>query len=117
MSDSAEPQTLTVAFSLSPARQVIAATGAYGGPSPDGAAIITHFFVEHGTIPTALRYPVNEDGTVNAMGEERLARSEITREVLVSLVLAPEVAERVAQFLIEKAAEAKEFRSMVGAQR
>jgi hypothetical protein len=116
MSDSAEPQTMTVAFSLSHNRQVIAATGAYGGPSPDGAAVITHFFIEHGSIPSALRYPVGEGGVIDAAGEVRLARSEITREIVASLVLAPEVAERVGQFLLEQAANAKEARSMIAAQ-
>jgi hypothetical protein len=106
-------QSVTVAYREREGKPTIPVGGAYGGPSPDGANIVVHVYVEYGTVPTIITAQADAAGRVNVEQGEAIKRSDGTREVLATLVLAPEVAASVGRFLIEKAEAALEVRKML----
>lgn len=87
-----------------------AMTGAWGGPTPDNSAVVTHIYVEHWPIPFQLQYE-REGDVVNLKKESRVTRSDLTRKVQATLVMPPEVALQFAHFLRQKATAALQNRN------
>ncbi len=72
--------------------------GAYGGPAPDGSSVVAHLYSEFVSVPDIVVLPVQEDGRAGGEGEQ-VRRSDFTRTVLATIVMSPEVAQRVGTFL------------------
>jgi len=108
---------VTVNFEC-PSTPTYAVGGAWGGPSPDGSTIVAHLYVEHATLPNYLKYSAEDmpDGgsRVDLSSEERVSRGDLTREVQASIVLTPEVAISLAQWLVDKAQIALKTRGRRG---
>lgn len=91
--------------------QTISATGALGGPSPDGASVVANLYVERSSIPHHTTHQIDEQGQVDlSQTNEQVTRGEITREVQASLVMTPEHAMQLGQWLQRKAQQAMEQR-------
>jgi len=84
--------------------RVVHADGAHGGVTPRGD-IHMALFNERNPIPVRITNKIAENGT---LGEEigRSMRDGIVREVEVDVILDPEVAKSIANWLLEKADEA-----------
>ncbi len=87
------------------------ADGAVGGVTPSG---YIHFsvYAERMAIPRRIVYKVREDGE---LGEEnrakRIARDAIVRELACDVMMAPEVAEDLAKWLLQAVENAKSLAS------
>lgn len=101
---------LTIVFEKSQQKNTIPATGAAGGPTPDGAAVVAHLFVEHGSVPNYVTHDVNREGRVKSQGKP-VQRGEITREVQSTLVMSPENAHQLGEWLVRNSKQAMQNRS------
>lgn len=104
--DQAPKPEFTIGFQQAANKPTIAVSGAWGGPSPDMSTIVAHLFVEHGALPSYLTYNREEDdegSRLDMSSEQRVSRNDITREVQATIVLTPEVAISLANWLVEKA--------------
>jgi len=103
--------TLSIVYEEPENRPSIPVGGAYGGPSPDNSVVIAHVYSEFGTIPAMEDHDVEPDGTVHlAGGGHQIKRGDVTRKILATLVMSPEVAIRVGNWLTGKGKLAQERR-------
>ena len=80
--------------------QTVPATGAWGGPNPQGE-IICHFFVEHQVFPQGAEIVIDKD-TGKLIREKTGEVSETVREVQVSVVMRPDIAKTIGEWLVNK---------------
>ena len=52
----------TIHYEERPGKPTLAATGAFGGPTPDHLNVVAHLYVEHSMIPSISEVIVDEDG-------------------------------------------------------
>ena len=95
------PTEIMVHYEYGPGYKKIPATGAWGGLSPN-AEVIVNFFVEFKTKPEMIKVQVDEAGH---LVEESPEKDEIsmTRELLVGVVMRPDIARSVGHFLLKYA--------------
>lgn len=91
---------ITIVFEKGHAKPTLPVTGAFGGPTPDRTAIVAHLFVEHFSVPNYVTHEVAEDGSVDLTKGEPVARGTVTREVLSTIVLTPQAAQSLGQWLL-----------------
>ncbi len=91
-----------IAFETGQSKGVIAATGAFGGLSPDQASVVAHLFVEHGSVPNIIQHDI-EEGTDRVMLEtgRPIQRAHLTRSIQATLVLSPRAAVELGKWLID----------------
>lgn len=105
------PEQISIVFEKKGFKPTIAATGAFGGPSPDHNSVIVHLYIEHHSIPSHTTHAVQEGGIVELTApKDTVVRGDITREVVATLVLAPETAVNLGNWLTEKGTLAKSRR-------
>lgn len=92
-----------IVFQRLPDYRLYSSTGVWGGINPQGL-IICDFFLDQINHPKTVSFTVH-DGTV-IQGEEDSSHITITRELQVGIVLKPDIAYLIGQWLIEKAKEA-----------
>ena len=85
-------------------------TGAWGGVSPDGSAIIAHFFIEYQTTPNSITFEIDEEGRGNPDLGHAISRGDGTREIQATFMIPPERAISIGQWLIEKGTRALQTR-------
>ena len=90
----------TAIYKERPDKPTVAVSGAWGGPTGDGSSVAIHLYTDWGSLPTLIRY--EKVGDI-AKEVEVLRQSEITREVQVSLVMSPSVADSVGKMMVAKA--------------
>ncbi len=95
-------ESVRIVYEENEGHPVLPVTGAYGGPSPDGASIVAHAYVDFGTVPSIEEHEVNADGLVLVKDGNVIKRADITRSVQCSLVFSPESAKRFGEWLLEK---------------
>ncbi|PQJ33718.1 hypothetical protein BSZ35_03075 [Salinibacter sp. 10B] len=106
-----QPNEITFVYEETDEVRTIAATGAHGGPTPDGASVVANLYVERASIPHHVSHQIDERGEVDlSETSQEVARGEVTREVQASLVLTPEHAMQLGQWLQENAQQAMEQR-------
>jgi hypothetical protein len=106
MSDES-PNEITFVYEDADEVRTIAATGAHGGPTPDGASVVANLYVERASIPHHVSHQIDERGEVDlSETSNQVSRGEVTREVQASLVMTPEHALQLAQWLEENAQQA-----------
>lgn len=106
------PKKATIYFQEAKDCKTVAATGAWGGVGPAGD-IIAHFFVDEPALPESITVEEKE-GSIKEV--ERTQVRVLLREVVVKVVMRPDIARSIGKWLIEKAdgadtLKAKEFRS------
>jgi hypothetical protein len=110
MSDES-PNEITFVYEDADEVRTIAATGAHGGPTPDGASVVANLYVERASIPHHVSHQIDERGEVDlSETSNQVSRGEVTREVQASLVMTPEHALQLAQWLQENAEQALQQR-------
>jgi hypothetical protein len=99
MAEETKPSKLSISFRKAPDYRLYPATGAWGGPTPDGQ-ILMNIFVEHGALPSYQTFKVNDEGRVN-LNEvlESAAAGDGERDVLCGIVLTPTNAKKIAEWL------------------
>jgi len=88
-------------FSKSSEYRLVAATGVWGGPMPAGQIRI-EFFVDHAAIPAAVTYAITPEGKVGEEVEREPSDRTIARELQMGVVLTPDTAESLVQWLQDK---------------
>lgn len=110
MAEKKPPKSISIVYEEVPDRPVIAVGGAFGGASPDGTSVIAHLYNEFGTIPTATKHEMAADGQVDLTKGIPASRADVTRHVGATLVLSPEAAIRLGNWLTKHGADATEHR-------
>jgi hypothetical protein len=106
----AQPETFTVTYVEAAGKPSLPVTGAIGATTPDGLSVVVHLYVEHATIPSVVTHAVRAGGRVNLTVGEVVKRSDITREIIASLVLSPDAARSHGTFLVSQADNAATVR-------
>jgi hypothetical protein len=105
------PNEITFVYEDADDVKTITATGAHGGPTPDGASVVANLYVERASIPHHVSHQIDERGEVDlSEASNEVSRGEVTREVQASLVMTPEHALQLGQWLQENAHQAMEQR-------
>jgi hypothetical protein len=100
------PSEITIVFEKSKDKVTVPATGAFGGPTPDGASVVANIFVEYASIPSYVTHEVGEGGRVSLDQGKPVRRGEITREVQATLVMNPENARQLGDWLVKNSEQA-----------
>ena len=95
------PKKLSIVYDRAPGKPTITATGAFGGPSPDRHSVVAHLFVEHGSVPSVTSHTVRDDNSVDMEHSDSISRGDITREIQATLVLPPETAVIIGNWLMK----------------
>jgi hypothetical protein len=105
------PKHISVVYEHSKAGvPTIAATGAFGGTSPDQSSVVAHLYVEHGTTPSHVIHQVEEGGIIDLRGGEETKRGDVTRTIQARLVLSPEAAVSLGHWLTRHGQQAIDAR-------
>lgn len=105
------PNELTIVYEKAEGKRTITATGAHGGPTPDGASVVVNLYVEKASTPHHVTHEISESGQVDLSKQSgEVKRGEITREIQASLVMDPEHALQVGRFLQQNAEQAMKQR-------
>lgn len=103
MSDN-EP-VVRIEFERSPAYRLVAADGAWGGPTPRGH-ILVEFFVDVPSSPLSVTHGLTEDGQLGPELERSPAVQDnaprVSREIQIGVLLSPDDAEGVARWLLDQ---------------
>lgn len=97
---------IKVKYVNAPDYRKIPATGAWGGVSPN-AEVVVNFFVEFQSTPESTILKFDESGKIEEKRDEG-EENQLTRELLVGVVMRPDIARSVGQFLIRNAEKAEE---------
>jgi|WetSurMetagenome_2_1015567.scaffolds.fasta_scaffold905974_1 hypothetical protein len=89
---------VTVFYEKDKDYRLLPVTGAFGGPTPSGD-ILAEFFVERRTAPEKIVMEIS-GGTANEISREG---ERHVRELVVGLLIRPDVAHSIGLWLIEKA--------------
>lgn len=105
------PNEITFVYEDADDAQTITATGAQGGPTPDGASVVANLYVERNSIPHHVSHQIDEHGQVDlSETSQHVSRGELTREMQASLVMTPEHAMQFGLWLQENARQAMKQR-------
>jgi hypothetical protein len=102
-------QSLSFVYEEPPSRPVLPVQGAYGGPAPDGFSVVAHLYSEFATIPAREEVELTEEHRTKGDGTF-IKRADATRLVVATLVMPPEAALRIGQWLINNASAAMQHR-------
>ena len=92
-----DPETASIYYEDRPGKPTLAVTGAFGGPTPDSRNVVVHLFVEHVMVPSIAELERTEEGGYHQTRE--IVRGTVKREIQATLVLTPEVAVSMGQWL------------------
>jgi hypothetical protein len=92
---------MNIEYQKPPDYKIIPATGAYGGSTPQGE-ILCSFFVEYQPPPDSLKLEINPaDGTSKEIYKSE--KKSLIRELKVGILMRPDIAKAIGEWLIEKA--------------
>jgi len=94
------PKEIKIIYRKVPDFRLLPATGAWGGPSINGE-IIVNFYTDRVQEPESVTVVIDESTGVGA--EKPLPPPQHVREVLVGVVMRPDIALSIGQFLVDKA--------------
>ena len=90
-------------FKKSEGYQIHYVNGAFGGITPRGD-VLYHLFFEHRDLPTEEEMTIEEDKKLKPQ-EKDLADIEIIRDLKVGIIMTPEQAENLANWLLSRVDE------------
>jgi hypothetical protein len=108
--DASNSNEVTFVYEQADGSRSLPVTGAQGGTSPDGASVVANLYVERASIPHHVSHQIESDGQINLEPSESVTRGEITREVQASLVMTPEHAIQIGQWLLNEGQKAMQAR-------
>ena len=94
------PKQISIVYEKVSGKPTVTATGAFGGPSPDRQSIVAQLYVEHGSVPSVVSHSIREDMSVDLQHGDAISRGDITREIQATLVLSPEAAVVIGNWLV-----------------
>lgn len=94
------PTEVKIIYRKAPDFRLFPATGAWGGPSVNGEIVI-NFYVDRAQEPESVTLLIDEKASTAT--EKPLPPAQNVREVLVGVVLRPDIALSVGQWLMDKA--------------
>ncbi|HKI77133.1 MAG TPA: hypothetical protein VKA26_01175 [Ignavibacteriaceae bacterium] len=97
-----ERTSVSVIYEKHNKSNTVPVTGAYGGPIPNGDAIMVHFFIEYPTIPNSTELEVKDGKIINPQTGKNISRGDVTREVQFSAHMTAKSAIVIGNWLIEK---------------
>lgn len=103
-------QKLSIIYEEAPNRPILPVGGAIGASSPDGSTVVAHLYNEFVTVPTVAQHEISPGGVIDLSKGVAERRGDLTRLILATLVLSPETAIRLGNFLIKQAGRAMEQR-------
>ena len=92
---------LNIAFKEGPEYKIFPATGAYGGPTPQGE-ILCNFYVEYREPPESISVEINKSGKVEEV-DRKQAQQKYIRELEVAILMRPDIAKSIGEWLIKTA--------------
>ena len=95
------PNKISIVYEKAPGKPTITATGAVGGPSPDRQSVVAQLYVEYASVPNVVSHEVREDGSVDLQHGDAISRGDVTREIQGTLVLSPEAAVLLGNWLLK----------------
>ena len=96
-----EKRKITVSFRKSPDYRIYSATDLWGGPTADRAAVFFHLAIDHFPTPSYQSFVANEQGLVNPNEvKETIAAGDLEKELLCGIMLTPEVALKIGNWLV-----------------
>jgi hypothetical protein len=99
--ESDKQKKIVVRFETAKNFQAVAATGAYGGPTPQGE-IICNFFIERQEYPKSLDVIIDtQTGKFEEVSEEE--KNRYVREIQVAVVMRPDIALAIGEWIVNAA--------------
>ena len=95
------PKTVRFRFEQDPGYRLIPVNGVWGGPLPAGDVRIELFYERQAT-PEWIERSLDKDSRLGPILHRKPAANEYVRTVLVGVMLTPEKAISIGEFLIEK---------------
>lgn len=92
-------EKLNIAFKKGPEYKIFPATGAYGGPTPQGE-ILCNFYVEYRESPESITLEIDARGKTQEV-ERKHAPQNFVRELQVGILLRPDIARSIGNWLIQ----------------
>lgn len=103
------PQKITFHYIKSAQHRVVHVDGAFGAVTPKGF-ISMGLFSERFPFPTESTHSLIDDGSaLKNEADEVKGKKGIVREIDVTAVLTPDLAKKIAEWLIQKATEAEKL--------
>lgn len=109
-----ENEEAEVIYEKSNSHVTIPANMGFGGISPNGSNVVLNLINEQVTIPSFESFKVQADGKVDLKKGKRVARGNITREILATVFLPPETAVEIGQWLTKQGKLALKARTKKG---
>ena len=94
-------KTLEVKFEKSPDFKIVPATGAWGGPTPQGE-LLCNFYVEYTEIPESIKLEITDGFSKET---ERIPTDLLVRELQIGIIMRPDIAKSIGEWLIKNAEE------------
>ncbi|MDR8390640.1 hypothetical protein NC796_05795 [Aliifodinibius sp. S!AR15-10] len=99
------PKEISIVFEKNKDAITFPVSGAWGGLGPTGSLVV-HLYEEYHSTPNSITADVQEDGSVDVNKGDRISRGDITREIQGTMVLSPQQAISIGNWLINKGKEA-----------
>ena len=93
-----EKQSIAIYYEERPMKPTIIAHGGFGGPAANGTSIAVHLYAESPPIPSIEEFEVDAQG--KGTSSNIIRRGEARREVQATLILTPEGAVQIGQWLV-----------------
>jgi len=97
----ADKKRISFIFEKSKSITTIPVSGAVGGESPDGNNVIAQFYIEYLTPPNVIESEYEEGKPINPNLGNQIKRGDITREIQTTIVMTPEQAINIGEWLIK----------------
>jgi hypothetical protein len=108
----AEKDLLRLTYKEQEPSPTIPVQGAMGGVAPDGSSVVAHVYVEFATVPSMEEHKVLDGGRVDFTKGAVVRHSELTRQVVATLVMSPEAAIRIGKWLVTTGKNAVKARAI-----
>lgn len=108
----ARPERISFHFLKSTQHRVIHVDGAFGAVTPHGLVSVS-LFSERFPIPVEETHSLIGDGSLKAEAENVKGKTGIVREIDVTAILSPDIARRIADWLINRANDAERLAKQV----
>ena len=92
-------QSIAIYYEERPMKPTIIAHGGFGGPAANGTSIAVHLYAESPPIPSIEEFEVDAQ-TGKVTSSNIIGRGEARREVQATLILTPEGAVQIGQWLV-----------------
>ncbi len=97
-----QEKDFTVIFEKAKNHTTYAATGAWGGVSPDGLSFAINFFVESRGFPSYIQTKVKDGKLEKDLNKaERIQRGDMIREIQTTVIVPLDAAKNIGEWLIK----------------